>query len=219
MRKLPILVLALAVSVGLLAGSAQAVTSQVASGHTAHVKPNPKCKSKAYYKKHTALCKANAKAVAKAKAKARAKAKAKAAAAAKAKAGSLNFVGKYAGKASTKVTNGNAAIVANGTGTGNLIGAGKIAGTGTADTTVQPCSPFTGTGTITAAKGAISFAVPTGAAGCGDEGGHVFTLKGTFTVTAATGSLAKAKGSLRFTGVYNRDAGTFSINVSGKLTK
>ena len=217
MRKLPILVLALAVSVGLLAGSAQAATVHVTSGHVAHVKPNPKCKSKAYLKTHKALCKANAKAVAAAKAKA----KAKAAAAAKAKSGSasLAFAGKYSGQASTKVTGTNAAIVANGTGTGNLVGAGKVTGTGSADTSQQPCAPFTGTGSITGAKGTISFSVPTGSNGCGDEGGHIFTLKGTFNVTGATGAVAGAKGSLRFTGVYNRDAGTFSINVSGNLTK
>ncbi len=217
MRKLPILVLALAVSVGLLAGSAQAATAHVTSSHAAHVKPNPKCKSKAYLKSHKALCKANAKAVALAKAKAKAAAAAKA----KAKSGTsaLSFAGKYAGQASTKVTGTNAAIVANGTGTGNLVGAGKVSGTGSADTSQQPCSPFTGTGTITGAKGTISFSVPTGASGCGDDGGHIFTLKGTFTVTGTTGAVAGAKGSLRFTGVYSRDAGTFSINVSGNLTK
>lgn len=213
MRKLPIVVLALAVSVGLLAGSAQAATAQVTNSHAAHVKPNPKCKTKAYLKTHKALCNANAKAVA--------AAKAKAAAAAKAKSGSasLAFAGKYAGQASTKVTGTNAAIVANGTGTGNLVGAGKVSGTGSADTSQQPCSPFTGTGTITGAKGTISFSVPTGSSGCGDDGGHIFTLKGTFTVTGTTGAVAGAKGSLRFTGVYSRDAGTFSINVSGNLTK
>src|SRR6266540_2491236 len=88
------------------------------------------------------------------------------------------FTGKYAGQAATKVEGDVVTISAGGTGKG----------TGTA--------------------GTIAFRLLTGANGCGDEGGHLFSIKGTLAVVKATGKLAKAKGSLRFTGVYNRDDGT-----------
>ena len=58
-----------------------------------------------------------------------------------------------------------------------------------------------------------------GAQGCGDEGGHIFSVKGTATVLKATGKLAKAKGTLKFTGVYDRDGGTFTVKFSGTLKR
>jgi hypothetical protein len=133
----------------------------------------------------------------------------------------VSFTGKYSGTASTKVAEGTttADILANGTGTGTLIGAGKLAGKGTADSSVQPCVPFGGLTTITGKSGTIQLKVPVSSKGCGDEGGHVFTLKGTATVVKATGKLAKAKGVLKFTGLYDRDGGTFSVKFTGLLKK
>lgn len=132
---------------------------------------------------------------------------------------SIPFTAKYAGQASTKVENDVANISATGTGTGTLIGAGKITGAGTGDSSQQPCVPFGGTGSMTGKSGTITFKVITGSQGCGDEGGHLFSLKGTATVLKATGKLAKAKGSLRFTGVYDRDGGTFNVKFTGTLKK
>jgi hypothetical protein len=132
----------------------------------------------------------------------------------------ITFSAKYAGQASTSVDGQTATISANGTGTGTLIGAGKITGTGTGDASQQPCVPFGGLGKMTGTAGTtISFKVITGSQGCGDEGGHVFTLKGYATVLKATGKLAKAKGQLKFTGVYDRDGGTFSVKFTGLLKK
>jgi len=131
----------------------------------------------------------------------------------------ITFTGKYAGQASTKVADNVATISANGTGTGTLIGAGKLTGNGTGDSSQQPCVPFGGLATITGKSGTIQIKVPTNSQGCGDEGGHVFTLKGTATVVKATGKLAKAKGSLKFTGLYDRDGGTFSVKFTGLLKK
>ena len=127
--------------------------------------------------------------------------------------------GSYSGTASNKVDGSNVALSASGKGTMKLIGAGAITGSGTADSSQQPCSPFGGTGSITGAKGTIAFSVVSGSKGCGDEGGHTFSLVGYFNVTKATGLIAKAKGQLRFTGVYDRDAGTFQIKVAGTLKK
>ena len=129
------------------------------------------------------------------------------------------FTASYAGQASTKIDGTTADISATGTGTASLIGAGKITGAGTGDSSQQPCVPFGGTGSITGAKGVVAYKLTTASSACGDEGGHVFSVKGYATVTKATGKLLKAKGTLRFTGIYNRVDGTFSVKFTGTLTK
>ena len=132
----------------------------------------------------------------------------------------IAFTGKYTGQASTKVDGNVVDISATGTGSGTLMGATKLSGAGTGDSSQQPCVPFGGTGKLVGAKSTtISYKVISGASGCGDEGGHVFSLKGYLTVTKATGKLARAKGKLKFTGVYDRDDGTFSVKFTGTLTK
>lgn len=131
----------------------------------------------------------------------------------------IAFTGTYAGQASTKVDGTTATIAANGTGKGTLIGAGSITGQGTGDTSQQPCIPFGGTGTIKGAAGTIAFKLASGASGCGDEGGHTFSITAHLTVLKATGKLAKAKGTLRMIGTYSHDDGSFSVSISGTLTK
>ena len=128
------------------------------------------------------------------------------------------FSAKYSGTASAKVTQQVADIVANGTGTGLLIGAGTITGHGSGDSSVQPCVPFTGPGSMVGTKGKLLFTVISGSQGCGDEGGHIFSVVGHAKVRGVSGKLAKARGTLKFTGVFDRDQGTFSIKFSGSLT-
>ena len=129
------------------------------------------------------------------------------------------FTGTYAGQASTKINGTTATISANGTGKGTLIGAGSITGQGTGDTSQQPCIPFGGTGTITGSAGTIAFKLLPGASSCGDEGGHNFAITAHLTVLNATGKLAKAKGTLKMTGSYSHDDGSFTVKVFGTLTK
>jgi hypothetical protein len=130
------------------------------------------------------------------------------------------FTAQYAGTAVVKVTDNVADIAATGTGTGTLIGKSKITGKGTGDTTQQPCVPFTGPGTMAATIGTtkLLFKVAPGSTGCGDEDGQVFSITGRATVVKGTGKLAKAKGSLKLTGVYDRGKGTFAVKFTGKLT-
>jgi hypothetical protein len=133
---------------------------------------------------------------------------------------SIPIAGHYAGTASTNVDGNTVTIAANGKGTIAKFGAGTIIGNGAGDSTQQPCVPFAGTGKITAPGGTVlTYTVPTGATGCGDEGGHTFSVKGVLRITKATGKLAKAKGTLRFSGVYDRDGGTFDVKLTGTLTK
>src|SRR6266508_4372735 len=120
----------------------------------------------------------------------------------------IAFSGTYAGQATTKVDGNVATIAAKGT------------GNGTGDTSQQPCVPFGGTGKITGSAGtSIAFKVISGGKGCGDEGGHTFSVSGYVSVVNATGKLAKAKGTLKFTGVYDRDDGSFNVKFTGTLTK
>jgi hypothetical protein len=130
------------------------------------------------------------------------------------------FNAKYTGQASTKNESNVVTIAATGTGLASTIGAGKITGAGTGDSSQQPCVPFGGLGSMTGKYGTIKFKVLNATSqGCGDEGGHTFAIKGNATVLKATGRLALAKGTLKFTGIYDRDGGTFSVKFSGQLRK
>jgi hypothetical protein len=130
------------------------------------------------------------------------------------------FTAKFAGTAVVRVDQSVAYITANGSGKGTLLGTSKISGKGTGNSAVQPCVPFTGTGTIVGlAKTKLLFKVVTGSSGCGDEGGDVFSINARATVVKGTGKLAKVRGKLKITGVYDRGHGTFSVKFAGTLTK
>ena len=131
----------------------------------------------------------------------------------------IPFIATYTGQASTNVSGNTVAILANGTGKGTLIGVGKITGAGSGDSSQQPCVPFGGTGKMTGTGGTISFKLVPGANGCGDEGGHSFAVTGHAVVLKATGKLAAARGTLKFTGVYSHDDGSFSVKFTGTLKK
>ena len=129
------------------------------------------------------------------------------------------FTGSYSGTANVQVNGSVANISVNGTGTGTALGAGSISGNGTGDSTQQPCVPFAGPGTMTGPGGKLIFTVPQGAQGCGDEAGQVFAVVGKANVTNGTGKLKKAHGILKFTGTYDRGAGTFSVKFKGILSQ
>ncbi len=132
----------------------------------------------------------------------------------------IAFVGAYAGTASYQQNDTTVALTANGTGTGTLIGAGKITGTGVANTAGQPaCVPFTGTGKVTGPGGTIIFKVIPGTSGCGDQAAENFTISGKATLLKATGKLLKRKGLLRMTGTYDKTSGAFTVKFRGSLTK
>jgi hypothetical protein len=125
------------------------------------------------------------------------------------------FTSSYAGKATVTVTDGIVNIKADGAGKASQIGVGKVTGVGTG-TQGEGCVPFSGPGTMTGTAGKIAFKVVAGQ-GCGDPEGDVFSVSGKATVLSATGKLKKAKGTLKFSGTYNKGAGTFTIKFKGKL--
>jgi hypothetical protein len=129
----------------------------------------------------------------------------------------VTFKAKYTGTATVKQTGDVVDIAGKGTGTGVPIGAGTVTGTGTGDASQQPCVPWIGTGVLKGKNGTLTFKVIPGSVGCGDDGGTV-SINAKAKVTKAIGKkLAKAKGTLKLTGVYDRNAGTFSATFSGKL--
>lgn len=131
----------------------------------------------------------------------------------------IAFTSKFSGVAVTEVTDTVADITANGKGSATLIGAGRITGKGTGDTSVQPCVPFNGTGSMIGARGTIVFKVLSTSSGCGDEAGQQFSIVGRATVTRATGKLKGAKGTLKFTGDYDRGTGAFTVKFFGTLKR
>jgi hypothetical protein len=134
------------------------------------------------------------------------------------------FTASFSGKAVVTVADSVATISANGPGVGSplLMGAAKVTGAGTGNTAGvgadNPCVPFTGTGSMTGVKGKLTFKVVPGSQSCGDETGQSFTVAGRAVVLSGTGKLAKAKGTLKLTGTFDRGAGTFTSKFSGKLT-
>ena len=132
----------------------------------------------------------------------------------------IAFTATYSGTATTKVADNIADIVANGSGTGTLLGASKITGKGTGDTSAPESGiPFQGPGTIIGVAGTkLLFTVLPTSRGTGDESGQMFSLNGKAKVTKGFGKLKNAKGTLKLTGSYDRGAGTFKIKLTGSLT-
>ena len=130
------------------------------------------------------------------------------------------FRATYAGKAVVRVTGSTADIPsASATGTGTLVGKSKLSGKG-AGVGADPCGTFGGPGFITASNGKrLNFVIaPTAGNACGDEGGQTFSLVGRATFKGGTGKYLKAKGSFKFTGIFDKGTGAFSIKLIGTLT-
>jgi len=131
----------------------------------------------------------------------------------------IAFTGIYKGQATTQAADTTVTINANGTGKGTYLGAGKIVGAGTADSSKRPCVPFTGTGKMTGSRGTIIFKVNPTSSGCGDDSGQIFSITGKAAVLKGSGKLYKSKGVvLKMTGTYDRSSGAFSVKFTGKLT-
>jgi hypothetical protein len=132
----------------------------------------------------------------------------------------IPFVATFKGMATVKVTDNVADIAATGAGKATLMKATKITGKGKGDASVTPCVPFTGPGSMSNASGTkINFVVTPGSTGCGDQDESVpVSLSGHAKIVSGTKAYKKAKGTLKFTGVYDRQGGAFTIKFTGKVT-
>ena len=133
----------------------------------------------------------------------------------------VNFTGSYKGTVAEKVDGSTVTAKATGTGTGTAIGKGGLAGSVTATTSSdQPCAPFNGPGTLSGSKGKLKVTVATGSRGCAasQEEKDSISIAGTVKVNGGTLKFKKAKGTLRFTGHYDRASGAFNVKLTGSLT-
>jgi CHRD domain len=130
------------------------------------------------------------------------------------------FKGSYAGQVREKVDGQNVTALASGTGVGTVVGKGKLLGTVAATTANPPCSPLSGTGAITGPKGNLTVTLLPTSRGCAasEQDQSSITFSGTAKVTGGTLTFKKAKGSIHFSGNYNRTNGAFNAKLTGTLT-
>jgi hypothetical protein len=147
-----------------------------------------------------------------------------------AKTKSVAFSGKYTGTiallwSSSAVT----ATSVTGTGPSSLLGSATIKGSGSSSPT-STCDPFTGSGTITSAKGRLVFKVAPSskqqACAAGQAAPTSVSVKGVATITSGTGVYAGAKGTLAIKGSFSiqsttagsSESDSFTATFTGKLT-
>jgi hypothetical protein len=133
----------------------------------------------------------------------------------------ITFKGTYAGTVTEKVDGSNVTALAAGNGAGTVIGKGKLAGTVSATTANPPCSPLNGPGTLSGPKGKLKLTlIPTSSRGCAasEEEQDSITVSGNAKVTGGTLLFKKARGTLHFSGHYDRKGGAFNVKLTGKLT-
>ena len=129
------------------------------------------------------------------------------------------FTARYAGTAVAKVDDNVADISATGTGKGTLIGVGKITGKGKGDSSDQPCVPFSGTGTIGGPGTTAHLQGRAGLEGLRRRGRPGVQHQRQGDRRQRRRQARERRGTLKFTGVYDRGAGTFSVKFTGTLTK
>src|SRR5262245_4370578 len=129
------------------------------------------------------------------------------------------FRASFKGTAVVRVSGGHAEIVsAKATGTGMPIGKATLFGSGAGNSS-EPCPLFGGPATITTKAGKLRFVIaPTGGSACTNEEGQLFTLSGRAKIKGGTRKYARAKGSFKFAGSFNRSTGVFSVKFLGTLS-
>jgi hypothetical protein len=130
------------------------------------------------------------------------------------------FKGTYLGKVTEKLDGTNVTAMAVGAGVGTPIGKGKLTGIVSATTANPPCSPLGGTGSITGPKGNLALALGPTSRGCAasEDDQNNISVTGTAKVTGGTLQFRKAKGSIHFSGHYDRAGGAFTVTFTGSVT-
>jgi hypothetical protein len=128
------------------------------------------------------------------------------------------FKASIAGKAVVNITGDSATISATGAGVATPLGKVKMTAAG-AGSQSDPCPLFGGTAVLTSPTGTLKFKVPPASGkGCTDEQGTTFALIGRATIAGGTKKYAKAKGSFKFTGTFDKGTGLYSVKFTGLLT-
>lgn len=132
---------------------------------------------------------------------------------------STAFSASYSGTTTEKVDGQTVTAFVKGKGTGTLVGKSTISGTVVASTANPPCSPFSGPGLIAGARGKLKVKVLSTSRGCAasEEDKNNISFSGSAKVTGGTGKFRAAKGTLRFTGHYDRSGGTFTVKLKGTV--
>jgi hypothetical protein len=132
----------------------------------------------------------------------------------------VTFKGAYAGQVTEKVDGQNVTGLANGTGASIVVGKGKLIGAASGTTANPPCSPLTGSGSLTGPKGNLKITLLATSRGCAasQDDPTDISVSGDAKVTGGTKIFRKAKGKLHFSGTYNRTTFKFSVKFTGKLT-
>jgi hypothetical protein len=131
------------------------------------------------------------------------------------------FSATYKGTVTEKVNGQTVTATVRGSGTGTPLGRGTISGTVVATTAPDsPCAPFRGPGVISGKNGKLKVTVVPTSRGCaaGEDDRNNISVAGSVKVTGGTGKYRKARGTLRFTGHYDRGSGAFSVKLKGTLS-
>jgi hypothetical protein len=133
--------------------------------------------------------------------------------------GGSALVAKYSGTVTEKVNGQQITAVPRGKGTGTLIGKSVLTGVVKATTANPPCSPLNGPGTLAGAKGKLQLTLLPTSRGCAasEEDQNNISFSGSAKVMGGTGKFRGAKGTLRFTGHYDRAGGTFNVKLTGTV--
>ena len=131
-------------------------------------------------------------------------------------AATVKFSGKYSGKASVTIK-GSAIKISSVSGSGSgTDGLNKLTGSNGTGHTSGTCGFFSGPASISGSGGSLTLAVNSTSKGCGES--NVKSVSGTAKVSNGSGKLKGAKGTLSFSGSYNKSAGSFTVTISGSLT-
>jgi hypothetical protein len=130
------------------------------------------------------------------------------------------FTASYKGKVTERVNGNIVNATARGTGSGNIVGRSSVSGSVVANSSNPPCGPFTGPGSIKSSKGLLKVKVLPGSRGCaaGQDDQNNISLIGNLKFVGGTNKFKKAKGSVHFSGHYDRGTGAFTVKLTGKIT-
>jgi hypothetical protein len=134
-------------------------------------------------------------------------------------AGSHAFTATYSGLVTEKVNGQDVTATPRGKGTGTPIGKSSLTGTVFATTANPPCSPLNGPGTLAGAAGKLKVKLLPTSRGCAaseDDTSNI-SFSGSAKVIGGTGKFRAARGTLRFSGHYDRSTGSFSVKLKGTL--